>query len=290
MKTAFLVNSVSTEQINYFVESSKSMDIRVPTNSFYSSFEDNANNDENVVFVGAFVKVTEKDASLPNLLLEKCQEQRIPLFVFSKNELPNKSNFATYITVSDPEAKNLLAPCLFNLVPKGFKTICLQSSAFIGQSVFPDMDMKFTESENLKTNENLQVICEVADKSFLSSVTIKVSMASFKSRNELYNDIDDDTLVDSLKEYANQMIGIINFNLAKIDGLAPRGSVPMALLNSNGPCKQNHMFYMPSFFASNSTNDIQIKFDFLNLKGINLKELYDSKFEFITPEETAEFF
>ncbi len=290
MRSAFFVDSISAEQIQSLVEHAKLRGLKIPTDSFYSEDSIELKTKKDLVFIAAFARLNETNEEVSDLLLSKCQNLQIPLFVFAKHEPARRNSFATYSIVPDINAPNLLTPLLFHFVPPGFKIIAMKGSEFIGNSMFPDMDMKFAESETPKVNAKLLVTAEIADKSFLSTIAIAVALDDFKSRNSLYSDIDDATLIDAFKEFANQLIGIINFNLARIEGLHPRGSLPMAIYSSSGYSKRTDLFFRPCFLVSNSAGDVQIRFDMLNLKGLDLSLLFEPTFQFMIPEETAEFF
>lgn len=291
LKTTIFALNFSGDQISNFLNYSKAMEMKVGEGSLCTDVAElqKSSATENIP-VGVVISLAKNKEADFNAIKEICLAKKLPLIFVTKEAAKSDNTLIHYIQVPDFSESHILDPLLFNLVPLGFKSVCLNAAKFIGESVLPGMDMTFRESNKIKSDENLLINCELVDKSILSTISIKVSLTSFKSRDELYKDIDNEVLVDSFKEYANQLMGSINFNLAKIEGLSPRGSLPVSILNDKGGARRTDLFFKPGFYASNGNGDIQIKFDFLNLKGVDLKQLNSADIEFAKPEETAEFF
>jgi hypothetical protein len=242
-------------------ESLKSVGIKSQTIN-ESTFE------SEVHFLGCFIKSSDMDEL--SVAIVSAKKLGLGFYVFSDLPLVGIQNLKPLKT----PLREVLPVFFSDLLPKKLKDLCTFAVSSIIPNLIPDIKIDFVESKMSSCNIsfNLQLHCETVAKNFVGAMTLRADINLLRKKSEILSGISDEDIMDCLAEVTNQTLGVINYNLKKIN-IDARIGLP-TILNSTTEYNMRSSFYLPICILSDANYGVSTKFYILYpfMKGNDLLE------------------
>lgn len=205
--------------------------------------------------------------------VESANKVGISCYLFSNLSFEVQYKLRPY----DAPLKEILPGFFSDLLPKKLKDLCSFAVSSIVPNLIPDIEATFEESVSTLTTTtfNIQVHCETVARNFVGAITLRADTNLLKQRSEVLASISEQDIMDCLAEVSNQTLGIINYNLKKIN-IDARIGLP-TIVNSPTEYNMRSSFYLPLCVLNDPACGISCKFYILYpfLKGTELLESVD---------------
>ena len=150
-----------------------------------------------------------------------------------------------------------------SLVANGLDRLFKFSADSIFPVFFPDLKFNFSDSDESENNYSHLIICSIVAKSFVGQLFINVNLNLLKQSSKELSAQPDDVILKILNETSNQLLGIIAFNLNKLN-LYGRVGLPLDIQRSTySPGK----LFVPSIKIHDASRAFMLKFGFLDTEG-----------------------
>ncbi len=242
--------------------------------------------------IGIFAQVvpSPKANEICNRLNELSQTHGIPLSLFGNTEHSLGTNvLATQISdfLTCENCVSYAKVELKKLLPTKLKELSVFVSNYIIKKFINSIDCKFeaADEEAVDQDFDIFVVCESIAKGFVTRVLMRVNSQKIRNHVPSMANLEHQKIVDYIGEFTNQALGVINWNLQKMD-IDATGGLPTAL-TQDGYTNLRSGFYTPSCITRDGNNILEIKYSYLVpfLKNTEFKKDFD---KYLCIEESAE--
>ena len=228
----------------------------------------NSNNLESLIEVldliqhclGIFVQDL-SDSTMNKQLIEITNKNTIPIRFFSSSEKIPKSMRAPENSIPHQYIDTFLN----DLVPEKFRELCLFAVNKVTSNLIPDYSAqwKLTDKSTPRGNADFLIFCEAAFDNFICAVTVKSELRHVESKSETLHSLTEQDIIEYFNEVSNQVLGIININLRKIN-INSRIGLPVVVRGDNiADFKRRSSYFLPSLNICDDEGSLNISFQFL---------------------------
>ena len=230
--------------------------------------------------VGIFLRPRgDSEAKKLKNFIDYCRKNWIELRIFSDD-----SSIEGHLRVaSSMQGHDYLPTYLREVFPEKFRELALFSVKQVMANMLPDFSMNWVENASAEFTEkksyDFLVFCETNAVGFSGGITIKSGYPVLREHSKTLASQDDEGITRYFAEVGNQVLGLINYNLKKLNIEARIGLPVMIGKDGMSHYRRRSAFYMPScvFHAHDGAIQISVHFLVPFLKGANISR--DFNFE-----------
>lgn len=208
------------------------------------------------IFVSNSVSL-DHEASLIDLSLN----HQIPIRFFSSSPfVPDSLRVGNEV-----QPREYIHKYIQDLVPQKFRELCLFAVGKVTKNLIPDYQTTWNVSiagNNLETQDFI-IFCESLFDNFICAVTIRSSVSYVESKSDGLKGLPNQEIMEYFSEFCNQVLGLINVNLRKIN-IHSRIGLPIVITGpSVAEFKKRSSFFLPVLTLSDADSGISVTFQFL---------------------------
>lgn len=154
---------------------------------------------------------------------------------------------------------------LRDLVPQKFQELCLYSVSKVFDNLIPDYKTNWTVSVASPASDKMDflIFCESVFDNFVCAVTVRSGLNYVMSRSPALSAMSEQDIMEYFSEVSNQVLGIINNNLKKIN-INSRIGLPIVVQgNSIAEFRRRSSYFLPVLRLSDDSGELNISFQFL---------------------------
>lgn len=168
---------------------------------------------------------------------------------------------------------------LQDLVPQKFRDLCIFSVKKVNANLIPDFktDWRISVSTPALEKQDFVVFCESVFDNFICAVTVRSSLNYVASKSEALKEMSEQDVVEYYSEVCNQILGMINLNLKKIN-INSRIGLPIVIRgDSIAEFKKRSSFFLPVLTLSDDDGGLSVTFQFLVpfMKNVSFSKTLD---------------
>jgi hypothetical protein len=186
------------------------------------------------------------------------------------------------------QTKNHVSSAINWHIPPRLGELAAFSCNFIYSSIFPSLDVTFTETKNEKPDDyQFLVQCDTRAFPFAGRCFIYANSEKLKQEDMSFSDFDVELLTDGFKEFGNQYLGIVNHNLLEL-GYSPKIGLPSIFSKEESVKLRNAGLAIPFVNIMDEKGVFYIRLGFVNENGgdkLDLEKMILSK-----PDDEISFF
>jgi hypothetical protein len=152
-----------------------------------------------------------------------------------------------------------------DIVPQKFKELCLFSIKKVTANLIPDYatEWKISLQPPSSANMNFLIFCESVFDGFICAMTVRSDLNYVTSKSETLKDMSEQDIIEYYSEVCNQVLGVININLKKINIYSKIG-LPIVVRDEGiAEFKRRSSYFLPSFTMTDDDGGLNITFQFL---------------------------
>lgn len=165
------------------------------------------------------------------------------------------------------DATEYIPRFLKEIFPDKFKELALFSLRSILEGMLPDLKLEWIEQDapcqTEKKAHDFLVYCETNAPGFSGGVTLKSNYDFLRQHSLALREQDDEGVTRYFAEVGNQMLGLINYNLKKLNIEARIGLPVMIGKGGLAYYKRRSAFYMPSVTFTDPSGAVSLSVHFL---------------------------
>ncbi len=210
--------------------------------------------------LGIFVQES-GDGMINNQLIEISVKNTFPIRFFTKSETIPESMRAP----KNLRPHQYITAFLDEIVPDKFRELCLFAVDKVTSNLIPDYTTKWklTDQSAPKASADFLIFCEAAFDNFICAVTVRSELRHVESKSETLHSMDEQDIIEYFNEVSNQVLGVININLRKIN-INSRIGLPVVVRGDNiTDFKRRSSYFLPSLNISDDDGSLNISFQFL---------------------------
>lgn len=210
--------------------------------------------------LGLFVQDS-NDSLVNNQLIELSVMNTFPIKFFTKSGTIPESMRAT----ENLRPHQYINAFLNEIVPDKFRELCLFAVDKVTSNLIPDYttQWRLTEQSAPKANADFLIFCEAAFDNFICAVTVRSDFRHIESKSETLQSMTEQDIIEYFNEVSNQVLGVININLRKIN-INSRIGLPVVVRGDDiTDFKRRSSYFLPSLNISDDEGSLNISFQFL---------------------------
>lgn len=152
-----------------------------------------------------------------------------------------------------------------DIVPQKFRELYLFSIKKVTTNLIPDYNTGWKISLQPPSSENMNflIFCESVFDGFICAMTVRSNLNYVASKSATLKDMSEQDIIEYYSEVCNQVLGLININLKKINIFSKIG-LPLVVRDEGiTEFKRRSSYYHPSFTMTDDDEGLNITFQFL---------------------------
>lgn len=224
--------------------------------------------------LGLFVK-DHGDPLLNKELIDLCLQEKVEYrFVSDSDSVPESHRIA-----NSTKPKDFLISFLQDLVPEKLREVCLYSVRKVVNNLVPDFETDWVVSVTHPPLGSMDflIFCEGVFDKFICAITVQSGIQHVASKSESLKGMSSEDVIEYFSEICNQVLGVVNLHLKKID-INYRIGLPMVATGAGiSTFKRRSSYFLPVLNICDSDSGVLITFQFLFpfLKGATFSKELD---------------
>ena len=162
--------------------------------------------------------------------------------------------------LSDAYLEPLLQSSMKKLMPEGIPNLIQVAANFVFPAVFRNSNgIEFNQVAQAKTDADFAILGSSASTDWVGQCFIYFNFEALKKNIPSFSGLSEPQILDGMRELANQMIGVVNFNIAQV-GISAGGTLPIGFDLRNGAQKPRNTIYTQPVRLEAAHGAIQIEF------------------------------
>ncbi len=187
---------------------------------------------------------------------------------------------------TDESLKPMMENSLKRLMPEGIPSLISTTVNFVFPRVFTDAEsVKFKETHEAAHKADFAILGSSASNDWVGQCFIYLQFDALRKTVPAFANRTEIQIIDGFRELANQIIGVVNFNLSGI-GISAGSTLPIGFDLRNGAQKPRNTIYTQLVRLDGADGAIRIEFGpLLSGKGTKTNQIELDRIRFSEPGE-----